>query len=487
MTKTILVAAGALSLGVSAAVSAQSVMEGDVVIGERPVIENHVDQADIDSGLLNFNDVFDAGDKLFEARFNALDGQGRPGSTGTGADRVPDEPAFTRVSAPDANSCASCHNDPKDGGNGDFSVNVFVLAQALDPVTDSISGEFSNNRNTVGMHGAGAIEMLAREISDELIAIREEAAATAADSGASQRRELIGKGVQFGYITVLPDGRVDPTEIEGVDWDLIIKPFHQKGAVVSLREFTNNAMNHHHGMQTTERFGENLDPDLDGMSNELTVGDVTATTIYQAALPVPTRVIPAEPERQDAIVRGAATFRTVDCDSCHRPNMVLQSRFFTEPNPYNPPGNVQVGEIDTFSFDMTTQIPGNNLRPLGDDAALVSAFTDFKRHNLCDAEINHFCNEQVAQGTLAGFADPASFTVAVEPRPTEQFLSRRLWDVGNSMPYGHVGDLTTITEAIDAHGGDARASRDAFFALSEAGQADVIEFLKSLQIVDNRD
>ena len=50
----------------------------------------------------------------------------------------------------------------------------------------------------------------------------------------------------------------------------------------SLREFTNNAMNHHHGMQTVERFGAGIDPDQDGHVDELTVGDVTAATIFQA-------------------------------------------------------------------------------------------------------------------------------------------------------------------------------------------------------------
>jgi len=43
--------------------------------------------------------------------------------------------------------------------------NVFVLAQVLDPVTDSVSAEFSDERNTLGMNGSGAIEMLARERS----------------------------------------------------------------------------------------------------------------------------------------------------------------------------------------------------------------------------------------------------------------------------------------------------------------------------------
>ena len=40
----------------------------------------------------------------------------------------------------------------------------------------------------------------------------------------------------------------------GVDTDLIIKPFHQAGVVLSLREFTDNAMNHHHGIRAEERF-----------------------------------------------------------------------------------------------------------------------------------------------------------------------------------------------------------------------------------------
>lgn len=474
---------GTLCLIIGVPVGAQTVVEGDVIIGERPTIEQHVDQTDIDSGVLSFDEIFDFGDELFEARFNALDGQGRPGTTGTGEPREPDEPAFIRTSAPDSNSCASCHVDPNDGGNGDFAVNVFVLAQALDPVTFSTSLEFSNERNTIGMHGAGAIEMLARAMSEELLAIRAEAEATAASTGSPQRRELIAKRVNFGYITVLPNGRVDPTEIEGVDWDLIVKPFHQKGAVVSMREFSNNAMNHHHGMQSVERFGADVDPDLDGMTNELTVGDMTAVSIYQAALEVPTRVLPEEPERRQVVGQGRRLFRAAGCTDCHRPSMVLEDRNFSEPNPFNPPGNATPDEIGSFTFDMTTEGRGNRLQPDGVNGALVHAFTDLKRHNLCDDEIDYFCNEQVTQGTLAGFEDPAVFTVPDEPRPTEEFLTRRIWDVGNSDPYGHRGDLTTITEAIDFHGGDARESRDAYFELLDEEQAYVIEFLKTLQIV----
>lgn len=463
--------------------SAQSVEKNGVIIGERPTIETHLDQFDIESDTYSFDELFDIGKHIFNARFNALDGQGRPATTGTGAPRVPDEPNFIRSSAPDANACGSCHLDPGSGGNGDFALNVFVLAQAADPVTFDISAASTNNRNTVGMHGTGAIEMLAREMSEELIAIREEALSDAVFFDDAQTRDLVAKGVNFGSITVFPNGMIDPSEIEGVDWDLIVKPFHQKGAVISLREFTNNAMNHHHGIQTTERFGVGVDHDLDGMVDEMSVGDVTAVTLYQAGLAVPSVVIPDEPQRRIAARKGRKTFKEVGCADCHVPKMRLKDRNFYEPNPFNPSGNMGQGDIATYSFDMTLQGDGNRLEPRGRNGAIVRAFTDLKRHNLCDEDFNHFCNELLPQGTLAGTADPAMFTIENQPRPTEQFLTRRLWDAGSSDPYGHVGDLTTLSEAINEHGGDARAQRDAFFNLSELEQAEVIEFLKTLQIV----
>jgi hypothetical protein len=54
-------------------------------------------------------------------------------------------------------------------------------------------------------------------------------------------------------------------------------PFHQAGAVVSLRQFTNNAFNQHHGIQSEERFGLGVDEDGDGFANELTRADPSKT------------------------------------------------------------------------------------------------------------------------------------------------------------------------------------------------------------------
>lgn len=453
-------------------------------IGERPAVEYHLDQAEVNAGRVGVDRLFQLGKIIFDARFNALDGRGRPASTGTGAPRLPGQPDFIRTSGPDANSCMGCHNQPRSGGAGDFVANVFVLAQAADPVLQTIDPNFSNERNTLGMMGSGPIEMLAREMTAELQAIREAARSAAAASGQPQTRDLVAKGVRFGRVTVLANGKVDPTQIEGVDWDLVVKPFHQKGAVVSLREFSNNALNHHHGMQSVERFGAGNDADQDGVVNEVTVGDVTALTIYQAALGTPGQVMPRERARAQAVVRGEEVFAAINCTACHIPAFVLSSRMFTEPNPYNPAGNLRPSDVPAaFQFDMTAEGESPRLQRAPGGRAIIRPFTDLKRHNLNDAELTHFANERVPQGNLAGFAPASSFTLAPLPRPTREFLTRKLWDAGNSGPYGHRGDLSTITEAISYHGGEARAVRDAYFALAADDRAAVVEFLKSLQVV----
>ena len=451
---------------------------------DEPVVPLSLEQADINSGKLKFDEVSEHGERLFLAKFNRCDGQGRPGTTGAGHRRaIPTfseegEPldaariAKLRTSAPDADSCAGCHNEPEAGGAGDFVANVFVLAQALDPVTFSVSPSRSNSRNTLGMHGSGPIEMLAREMTDDLLAQR----AGLPDG----THVLTTKGVAFEI--EIAGGMV--VEAEGIDHDLIVKPFHQSGKVTSLREFTDNAMNHHHGMQAEERFDLNparnfdTDHDGDGVTRELTVGDITAVTIWQAQMSTPARVLPRDKHALGRVEQGETVFGELGCAACHVPEMTLDSRLFVEPNPYNPAGtcsNAAQGCPD-FAFDMTKDGDLPRLEKGPGETAIVRAYTDLKRHNLCDEEgpgaIRWFCNEQLAQGRPEQDGKPGS----------EFFLTRKLWDVGNTAPYGHRGDLGTITEAILAHGGEARSSRDAFDSSHIDDQKAVVAFLKSLQI-----
>jgi hypothetical protein len=438
---------------------------------EAPVITRHLEHADIVAGQYDFRGLFAVGEGLFQAKFNLCDGQGRPATTGTGDKRVADEPAFIRTSAPDANACVACHAEPSSGGSGDFVANVFVLAQARDPVVDSLSPAFSNERNSLGMHGSGAIEMLAREMTADL-----KRQAAGLRDGA---HTLVTKGVAFEV--TIAGGVV--TDSVGVDKDLVIKPFHQAGVVVSLREFTVNAMNHHHGMQAEERFDLNAakgfatDFDDDGVERELTTGDITAVTLYQAALGIPQRVLPLSLPARRSAQRGERVFAAIGCGECHVPALPLDDPVFAEPNPRNPAGTF-ADVAQTYRFDLTRQGEYPRLERGPKGGAIVRAYTDLKRHNLCDREgtpgaIRHFCNERLDQGRPAQGGRPGR----------ELFLTRKLWDVGSSAPYGHRGDLTTITEAILAHGGEARAQRDRFAALAEPDQASVIHFLKSLIVV----
>ncbi len=448
---------------------------GDGDIGDGPVLRGHIDQTDCETGRLSLAELIERGRELFVAKFNTFDGQGRPAATGNGVPTkrlLGPDVGFIRTSSPEANSCAGCHNDPRTGGGGDFVANVFVMAQVRDPVTDSVGGDFSDERNTPGMMGSGAIEMLAREMTVELRAGRDAARAEADRQGSPVVRELTAKGVGFGRIVAHPGGTFDTQAVKGVNADLIIRPFHQKGVVVSLREFTTNAYNHHHGMEAVERFGRartgSDDFDEDGVPDELTVGDLTAATIFQATLPPPGQVLPRDRRKARAVRRGGVTFETIGCAECHRPALILDKPIYSEPNPFNPIGNLRPGDVSRpVTFDLARDGPAPHLERLPDGRAVVRAYTDLKRHDLCDAEINRFCNEKLTQNGVS----------------TREFITRKLWDVGNSAPYGHRGDMTTITEAILAHGGEGRASRDAFAALEPEERGEVVEFLKSLQIL----
>jgi cytochrome c peroxidase len=243
-------------------------------------------------------------------------------------------------------------------------------------------------------------------------------------------------------------------------------------------------MNHHHGMQSVERFGDDVDADQDGVANELSVGDITAIAVFQAALGTPGRKLSKHEARRKAADRGELLFDQIGCIECHVPLMTLDSPLFTEPNPFNLPSNLRVGDVlAAFAFDMTTDGIGPRLEKSTAGGAVVHAFTDLKRHNLNDEDYNFFGNEQLPQGKLNGFAPASDFTVELPPRSTGEFLTRKLWDVGNTAPYGHRGDLTTMTGAIHYHGGEARKTRDAYFGLEQKDQDAIIEFLKTLQVL----
>jgi CxxC motif-containing protein (DUF1111 family) len=322
-----------------------------------------------------------------------------------------------------------------------------------------IDRETTNERNTTGLFGSGLIEILAVEMTRELQAQRAEALNQALERRIPVRSDLVVKGVHFGEIVALPDGTIDLHALRGVDFDLVVRPFGAKGVAASLREFTIAALNQHHGMQAIERFGWERtgvrDFDGDGVENEISVGQLTALVAFQAHLPAPEQRWSDNAELRESERRGEQIFVAIHCSRCHIPAIPINSAVFSEPNAFNRPGAITPRDVaGVIKLDLSNQ---SQIRA-------VHAFTDLKRHNLCDAEVHHFCNEVRKQDNIA----------------TELFLTAKLWDVATSGPYGHRGDLGTLSEAILAHGGEARAERERFRALIDSDKRALIAFMRTL-------
>jgi hypothetical protein len=477
-------------------------------IGQEIAVPVHYSDEDLTRRTLS--EILDHGKLLFAANWTDQEGAGRPQMKGTTrALADPSQPlsglrSFNRFSAPDANSCAGCHNLPYgiSGGGGDFVTNVFVLGQRFDflnfdknnkrPTGASVdeSGaavdltSAANLRATTGMFGAGYLEMLAREITADLQAIRDSIAI-------GQTKILVSKGITFGELTRRSDGLWDTSMVRGLPRQstdavtpverpsLVVRPWHQSGNVVSLREFSNNAFHQHHGIQSVERFGLDCDPDGDGVVNELTRADVTAVSLWQAALPVPGRVIPRDPEIEAAVLAGERLFDKIGCAGCHIPELPLSKAGweFREPGPFNPPTNARPGDLQVVVMNLNDPaLPGPRLKPDKErpDRIWVPAYTDFKLHDITDP------------------ADPA----AAEPLDQNEtvwspkfhkgnrlFLTKRLWGAANEPPFFHHGQFTTLRQSVLAHHGEALATRRRFQSLIPDEQDDIIEFLKTLQVL----
>src|SRR5215471_4056223 len=501
-----------LAVAIPLVVSVAAIGQGSP-IGREVAIPSHL--ADGEEFNISVPQLIQFGQKLFNAKFTVQEGAGRPRSKGTGAPiSDPSSPLlfprnFDRLSSPEANSCQGCHNAPASGGGGDRVTEVFVLAQRFDHLNfdhnDGItlrgaldeSGKFvtlknaTNDRKTIGMNGSGFLEMVARQMTADLQAI---AAATAPG-----RSSLLStKGVSYGQITHNADGTWDTSHVVGLPApslktsgtnppNLIILPYHQAGAVVSIRQFTNNAMNHHHGMQSEERFGLNTDADGDGVTNELTVADLTAISMFQATMAVPGQVIPDDPATERAILNGERLFDRIGCNSCHKDALPLdrQGWIYSEPNPYNPAGNLQVGPVNypftapALSVDLTShELPEPRLHPNQRGVIMVPAYTDLKLHDISassDPATDPEC-EPLDQNQPAG--SPGFF------KGNCKFITRKLWGFYNQGgAFMHHGKFTTAREAVEAHSGEALAQLLAFDALPPAMQDDLIEFLKSLQVL----
>ena len=478
-------------------------------VGEVPAfpLVDHVDQRNITDGRIAFEELFTLGDELFEAAFTALDG--------AGAERLPDgtplptrfsrvPPGGGRFTGPNGQACVACHNAPFPTSAGEAASNV-----AQDPARAG-SPPF-NLRNPTSLFGSAALQRLAEEMTEELRDALRAAEDAAVPGGAAVRRELVAKGVSFGAVTVSRalDGEsiVDRSEVRGVDPDFVVRPYGWKGDVPTLRGFCRVAARNELGMEPDELVGKEgeSDPDGDGVTGELSIGDITAITVYVGAQPVPTTVGalaaagrgPA-PDRATAagIRRGEDLFVEIGCADCHVPELRLRDPVFREPS-LAAAGAYFDGELDPaatlldpsrpFEFHLQQEGEAPRFEPHPDGGLRIRLFGDLRRHfmgmQLADAQPTSVVTSDGRE--LIHDGSP----VVVDPAV---FLTAELWGVGNSGPWLHDGRAATLELAIRLHGVDApppvgdplrseaQDARDSFVALDDGDQRALVEFLQSL-------
>ncbi len=417
-----------------------------------------------DAGGPCLSALAETGQQLFDHEFGFADGLGG----GQGA-RSPQGP-FRRVHSgvfggPETISCTSCHWVGGPNGAGAETDNAFLSGDGV----DTTSGDA---RNSPALVALGVVEALAREMSRDLAAQREDLVRVAADAGEARERALVTKGVEFGVLRATARGEVDTRGVEGVDPDLVVRPFGWKGTRADIASFATEALQVHLGLQGERLAADGVeatgsgpaeDPDGDGVRDEFGSRPMAALAVHLALLELPI----VEPLVQDRdldpaatgllaptrtsfvgdFARGRAMFHATGCATCHRPMLLLDR---------------PVLELEGLP---PIDLAGTMRRPaLHRDDALggwpVWLFSDLKRHDMGRANRARHEQRGVAR---------------------ELYLTPRLWGLADSAPYLHDGRAPSFDYAIAGHDGEGRRSRRAFFELPDADRGALRVYLMSMR------
>ena len=125
-------------------------------------------------------------------------------------------------------------------------------------------------------------------------------------------------------------------KVEGVSADLVVRPFQFKGVASTMRNFVRDACNFHFGMEPRETnpgfdtTSENHDSDNDGVPDELSLGDVSALTVYAMTVRPPFQAQSRDDALNRLVARGRSLFegnapltKALSCSRCHTTNLHL--------------------------------------------------------------------------------------------------------------------------------------------------------------------
>jgi hypothetical protein len=478
---------------------------------------NHPDIPDVNPPALDLQILRAMGLSVFSTPFNKLDGYGdgpfdqdewnegplafghRPTLQGNGT--------FLRVNGLDAQSCNECHGVVRHstspptlgiGGVGGAATNAIIMPSLTDvadssekwvkkrgpkrepdlPLApDGVADYNGRLSNPPFLFGGGGVELLGKEMTMDLQLALE---ACISNPGTSVNLQT-SPGTNFGTIMCV-DETVDLSRTEGIvprkDLNvltdvpvsearelLVVRPFGRKGENFSMRDFDRGAMQFHFGIQPVEVVGEGIDEDGDDVTDEVTVAEMTALHIFEVTNPRPYM------ETLGAYAQaGFQTFMDIGCADCHRPELITESHFLPlahPEEPTNPWANVYL------EIDLRTQVGKNQNEGFEQSGTgvIVPLFSDLKRHDMGPR-----LEETFERGEVSN----------------RQFITARLWGIADTGPYLHDGRATTLSEAIEFHGGEAQGARDNFVGvpgseqpLNDTERSSLIRFLRHLRTPEN--
>jgi hypothetical protein len=305
-----------------------------------------------------------------------------------------------------------------------------------------------------------------------------------------------------------------------------------------VRHFARDALDFHFSVQAVEKVGHK-DCDLDGLSDEITVGNVTALSSYVTMFRPPMQAI--EPGKEKSVAQGRALMDSVGCTDCHRASMPIEKAILTVMTPpVVPPDTPCPAEVSSLinpvSEDAHVTIAKADAHV---NAALAQAGVADTAAKATPAQIYAALKANLHSAGIAALADgnyqidlsltgvarnsvpayvwprlPASASNAVDvplfsdlkvhfmgkllsddyPQPVDvppyasqpgHYVTRVLWGIRDSDPYLHDGRARTLMEAIELHGvpgSEAAPAAKKFAALPAVQQQALIDFLESLRL-----
>jgi CxxC motif-containing protein (DUF1111 family) len=169
-------------------------------------------------------------------------------------------------------------------------------------------------------------------------------------------------------------------------------------------------------------------------------------------------------QQNDQTANGRSVFDQIGCSACHMADLQIDRdrRVANVETVYD----AQKGNMNNLFSTATPLIKTSTdvaglptlKKPMLQPFLVKNIFTDFKRHDLGP---NFY--ERNYDGTME-----------------KLMMTRPLWGVASTGPYGHDGRSINLTEVILRHGGEAQASRDMFANAASRDRGDLLAFLDSL-------